>query len=217
MWWSVSAVPQKRAIYCNSWYGSYITIQTVIITEIERLQGTVLSVKEKLALQLIMTTAHHDFEKGLQKHAHFRLNDGAKCDDLVQDTFMKTWVYLVKAGKIDLMKPFLYHILNCLIIDEYRKKKSTSLDVLLDKGFEPGNDDFNRTVNMLDGGVAIQLITELPRAYQKIMTMRYVDDLSLSEIAAETGLTKNSVAVKAHRGMEKLRALYYARIPVTAL
>lgn len=167
-----------------------------------------LTVQEKLQLQLVMTSAHVDFEKGLLRHASFRVSDSGVCEDLVQDTFMKTWLYLVKAGKIDLMKPFLYHVLNCLIIDQYRKHKSTSLDVLLDKGFEPGNDDFGRTVDMLDGTAAIVLIAKLPLAYQRIMTLRYVDDLSLAEIAIETGLTKNSVAVKTHRGMEKLRLLY---------
>lgn len=167
-----------------------------------------LTVEEKLQLQLVMTSSHADFEKGLLRHASFRVSDSMVCDDLVQDTFLKTWVYLVKAGKIDLMKPFLYHVLNCLIIDQYRKKKSTSLDVLLDGGFEPGSDDFSRTVDMLDGKAAVALIVSLPIAYQKIMTLRYIDDLSLSEIALETGLTKNSVAVKTHRGMEKLRTLY---------
>ena len=79
---------------------------------------------------------------------------------------------------------------------------------MLDGGFEPGSDDFSRTVDMLDGKAAVALIVSLPIAYQKIMTLRYIDDLSLSEIALETGLTKNSVAVKTHRGMEKLRTLY---------
>ena len=79
---------------------------------------------------------------------------------------------------------------------------------MLDKGFEPGNDDFDRTVNMLDGKAAILLISSLLIAYQKIMSRRYVDDLSLAEIAEATGQTKNAVAVKTHRGMEKLRELY---------
>ena len=149
---------------------------------------------EKLNLQMVMTAAHADFEKGLTRHAQFRVSDSGVCEDLVQDTFMKTWLYLVKAGKIDLMKPFLYHILNCLIIDEYRKKKSTSLDTMLDKGFEPGSDDFNRTVNLLDGKAAILLITALPVAYQKIMTLRYVDDLSLAEIAAEKKASEAAIA-----------------------
>jgi RNA polymerase sigma-70 factor (ECF subfamily) len=173
-----------------------------------------LTIAEKLNLQLVMTAAHADFEKGLTRHARFRVSDSGVCDDLVQDTFMKTWVYLVKAGKIELMKPFLYHILNCLIIDEYRKKKSTSLDVMLDKGFEPGNDDFDRMVNLLDGEVAISLISSLPVAYQQIMTLRYVDDLSLSEIAEMTGQSKNAIAVKTYRGMEKLRELYALSHPI---
>ena len=79
---------------------------------------------------------------------------------------------------------------------------------MLDKGFEPGNDDFDRKVNVLDGTAAITLISSLSVTYQYIMTLRYVDDLSLSEIAEITGQTKNSVAVKTHRGMEKLRVLY---------
>lgn len=166
------------------------------------------SIQEKRALQHIMGLAHSNFEKGLKKHAQFRLSDSAICDDLVQDTFMKAWMYLVKAGKVDLMKPFLYHVLNCLIIDEYRKRKSQSLDVLLEKGFELGSDDYERTVDVFDGAAAMKLIGKLPVAYQKIMTLRYVDDLSLTEISAITGQTKNTIAVKTHRGMEKLRVLY---------
>jgi RNA polymerase sigma factor (sigma-70 family) len=170
-----------------------------------------LTKQEKIQLQTVMTNAHAEFEQGLLRHANFRVSDSGRCDDLVQDTFLKTWVYLIKAGKITSMKPFLYHVLNCLIIDEYRKKKSVSLDVLLEAGFEPGADDFERIVDTLDGKAAVALIMTLPVAYQKIMSLRYIDDLSLSEIAIETGLTKNLVAVKTHRGMEKLRQLYDER------
>lgn len=176
-----------------------------------------LTKKEKILLQTVMTDAHKEFEQGLLRHAHYRVSDNGRCDDLVQDTFLKTWVYLIKAGKITSMKPFLYHVLNCLIIDEYRKKKSVSLDVLCESGFEPGNDDFERVANVIDGKAAVALITALPLAYQKIMSLRYVDDLSLSEIAVETGLTKNSIAVKTHRGMEKLRELYEQRFAIKSL
>lgn len=163
-------------------------------------------------LQNVLTNAHTEFEKGLLKHARFRIFDGEVCDDLVQDTFLKTWVYLVKDGKINLMKPFLYHVLNCLIIDMYRKKKSVSLDLLLKNGVEFGNSELERTINALDGQAAVALVKTLPIAYQKIMSLRYLDDFTLSEIAMETGLTKNLVAVKTHRGMEKLRALYEENI-----
>jgi len=65
----------------------------------------------------------------------FKLHDHALGEGLVQETFMKPVVYLVKKGKIDLMKAFLYHVLNNLIIDEYRKHKTSSLDTMQEKGF----------------------------------------------------------------------------------
>jgi RNA polymerase sigma factor (sigma-70 family) len=106
------------------------------------------------------------------------------------------------------MKSFLYHILNNLIIDEYRKRKNVSLDVLLEKGFEPGVDHSDRLINRLDGKAALLLILRLPQKYQKVMRMRYVQDLSLAEMALLTGQSKNTIAVQVHRGLMQLKALY---------
>jgi DNA-directed RNA polymerase specialized sigma24 family protein len=118
--------------------------------------------------------------------------------------------YLIKGGKIDVMKAFLYHVLNNLIIDEYRKRKTTSLDVLMDKGFEPIVKGAPSLLSILDGKAALLLIQRLPLAYQKIMRMKYVQDLSLEEMSLITGQSKNALAVQAHRGLAKLRQLYNA-------
>lgn len=138
-------------------------------------------------------------------------------DDLVQDTFMKTWSYPLKGGKIDVMKAFLYHVLNHLIVDEYRKNKTLSLDALLEKGFEPSVDNSKRLVNVLDGKNALLLIQRLPPKYQKVMRMRYVQDLSLKEMSLITGQSKNTMAVQVHRGLQKLKILYGSGAVVVAL
>ncbi len=164
--------------------------------------------KQEKQRQGVLSEAHHDFAKGLTTHAFFKLHNQAMSDDLVQDTFMKTWKYLAKEGKIDVMKSFLYHILNNLIVDEYRKRKIASLDVLLEKGYEPGVDGRERLVNMLDGKTALLLIAQLPVRYQKIMRMRHAQDLSLEEMSLITGQSKNTLAVQLHRGLEKLKLLY---------
>jgi len=108
------------------------------------------------------------------------------------------------------VKAFLYHVLNNLIVDQYRKHKTSSLDVLLEKGFEPANltSDSVRLVDILDGKSAVLLIARLPLTYQKVMRMKYVQDMSLEEMSIETGKTKNSLAVQIHRGLEKLKVLY---------
>jgi RNA polymerase sigma-70 factor (ECF subfamily) len=166
------------------------------------------SKRQEAGRQAVLTAAHHDYAKGLNAHAFFKVHNHATGEDLVQDTFIKTWSYLVKGGKIETMKAFLYHILNNLIVDEYRKKKTTSLDVLLEKGFEPGKDHSERLVNVLDGKTAVLLIQRLPERYKKVMRMRYIQDLSLAEMSLITGQSKNTIAVQLHRGLEKLKLLY---------
>ncbi|MFA6430194.1 MAG: RNA polymerase sigma factor [Candidatus Paceibacterota bacterium] len=156
----------------------------------------------------VMTVAHHDYEKGMNSRAFFKVHNHETGEDLVQDTFMKTWKYLVKGGKIDVMKAFLYHILNNLIVDEYRKNKTSSLDMLLEKGFEPSDDSSNKFLNFLDGKKAILLIKELPEKYQKIMHMKYIQMLSIEEISVLIMQSKNATTVQLHRGLEKLKLLY---------
>ena len=82
-----------------------------------------MNLKNIKKLQDILSTAHLDFDKGLTRHAFYKLHNHEMSEDLVQDTFTKTWIYLIKKGKIHIMKAFLYHILNNLIIDQYRKKE----------------------------------------------------------------------------------------------
>jgi len=164
--------------------------------------------KQKIKREGVLTVAHHDHERGMNSYAFFKTHNHATGQDLVQDTFIKTWAYLVRGGKIDLMKPFLYHILNQLIIDEYRKRKTSSLDVLIEKGFEPSFDHSERIFNVFDGKAALLLIQYLPAKYEKVMRMRYAQDLSLKEISLITGQSRNAVAVQAHRGLIKLKKMY---------
>ncbi|HEY4509000.1 MAG TPA: RNA polymerase sigma factor [Candidatus Paceibacterota bacterium] len=164
--------------------------------------------RERIQMNTTMTLAYRDHQSGLCKHSFFKVNNRQLSEDLVQDTFMKTWNYLIKGGKIDTMKAFLYHALNCLIIDEYRKRKTTSLDTLLDNGFSLGSDDSEHLVDVLDGKSAFLLIAHLPEKYQKVMRMRFTQNLSLSEMSLVTGETKNALAVQIHRGLEKLKLLY---------
>ncbi len=166
-----------------------------------------MSPKQELRRRAIFTLAFRDYAKSLGTRAYFKVHNKDTSDDLVQETFMKMWLYLVKNGKIDSMRAFLHHVLNNLIVDEYRKRRTTSLDLLFEKGYEPGVDAHERLIDVLDGAKSLQLIARLPLKYQKVLRMRYVDGLSLQEMAQLTGQSKNTVAVQAHRGLIKLKAL----------
>ncbi len=167
--------------------------------------------------RILLTAGYDDFGANLKRYARSRTHNIPLTDDLIQDTFLKTRKYLVKGGKIEVMEAFLYHILKALIIDEYRKRQTTSLDGLIEKGFSPAVDTTKQHVDILDGTQAITLINELPTLYQKVMRLRYVQGLSIAEIALITGKSRNTVAVQAHRGLEKLKILYTQKVAKTLI
>ncbi|MEK7201832.1 MAG: sigma factor-like helix-turn-helix DNA-binding protein, partial [Patescibacteria group bacterium] len=74
--------------------------------------------------------------------------------------------------------------------------------------FEPSTINPEQLIDELDGRTAMLLFQQLPLKYQAIMNMRYVEHLSLTEMAARTGQTKNAIAVQVHRGLAKLKVLY---------
>jgi len=158
----------------------------------------------------VLTQAHDDFSRGLSRYAHLKIYDIATGDDLVQTTFMKTWQYLQKTGKIELMRSFLYHVLNLLIIDEYRKKKTVSLDLLTEEGLELEAINSENIYNVIDGKALALLIQKLPEKYRSAITMRYTNDLSLKEMSVITNKSQNTMSVQVHRGLTKLRALSLA-------
>ncbi len=167
-----------------------------------------LSRKKLNTIRSDMYKAHDSFESSLSRRALYKTNNVEVSQDLVQTTFLKTLLYLQNGGNIVVMRSFLNHILNDLIVDEYRKNKTMSLDILLEKGFEPSFDEHERIVNIFEGKQIVLLIPLLPKKYQSIIRMRYIKSLSLKEISLITGQSQNTVAVQAHRGLEKLKVLY---------
>jgi len=153
--------------------------------------------------------AYELYNDAIFRYCFFKVSDREKAKDVTQDTFMKAWEYLAKGNEVDNIKALLYRIANNLIIDGFRKKKSVSLDDLQDQGFDPGYDKTDELLNRLDGQIALKLLDEIPAAYKEILMMRFIEELSIPEIAAVLKEKENNVSVKLHRGMEKLRQAYY--------
>jgi len=105
------------------------------------------------------------------------------------------------------MKAFLYHVLNNLIVtipDAAKRRRSTPYGERIRADHRECQD----LIESLDGKAAMVFDCAAPQAYQKVMRMRYVQDLSLKEMSFITGQSRNALAVQAHRGLEKLKVLY---------
>ena len=156
----------------------------------------------------ILTQAYRDFFRPLSFYAVSKVNNAALSDDLVQTTFMKTWVYLQSKGDIDLMRAFLYHTLNGLIIDEYRKHKPLSLDRLIENGFEIGGDGFKKLDDIIDARTVASYVKELPKKYRSVVAMRLIEEMSLQEVSVIAHQSKNTTSAQVHRGVIRLRDFF---------
>lgn len=151
--------------------------------------------------------AYDDLSNAIFRHCWFRIGDREKAKDLMQDTFTKSWQYIIQGAEVNNLKAFLYRVANNLIIDEYRKKREVSLDGLMADGFEPGFDELNITEHNIDAKFALNFINCLDEKYREAVLMRYIDELSPKEIAEVTGESENNVSVRIHRGLKQLKEI----------
>lgn len=152
--------------------------------------------------------AYDEHADAIYRHVYFRLLSKDKAEELVQETFLKTWQYLDSGNAVDNLRPFLYRVATNLIIDYVRKKKEASLDAALEANplAEPvGADerDVERKALLRQVKDSFAILSQEDR---DLVTMRYVDDLDPREIAELLGITPNHVSVKLNRAVSKLRA-----------
>jgi RNA polymerase sigma-70 factor (ECF subfamily) len=156
--------------------------------------------------------AFEEYSDALFRHATIRISNRERAIDLVHDSFTKVWTYIRSGHDVENFRPFLYKVLNNLIIDEYRKQKESSLDALLERdGVDEGSfaELQESTVEALaatiDGRQAFDLIAALPDVYREVLVMRFVDGLGPREISLLIEETENVVSVRIHRGLKMLR------------
>src|SRR3989344_1355003 len=143
----------------------------------------------------VLAKAYREHEQALLKRSFYKISNRDLADDLVQTTFLKTWEYLLRHKQIDSIRGFLFHVLNRLIIDEYRKEKQDSLDSLLETGFQIALDDSEKLFDQIDGKAAMLLIPLLGDKYEKVVSMRFQEEMTIKEIAEATQQSNNTVVV----------------------
>ncbi len=156
--------------------------------------------------------AFDEYSNALFRHAIYRLSDRERAVEIVHDTFTKAWSYLRAGHEIDSYKPFLYKVMNNLVIDEYRRRKEFSLDTLLaEEGTDEGSfpelhgGGIEELTFALDAEKASELMKELPLVYREVLILRFVDGLGPKEISGLIEESENVVSVRIHRGLKILK------------
>jgi RNA polymerase sigma-70 factor (ECF subfamily) len=138
----------------------------------------------------------------------FQTNNKPTAEDLTQDTFIKLWDYLQKnEKKVENMKAFVFRIARNTLIDFRRKKKATSLDNITDTGvdFKSEEDILDETILQDDFKYIISKLEILSEKEKQLILLRYVENMSVQEIATIYKKRPNTLSVTIHRALEKIK------------
>lgn len=131
-------------------------------------------------------------------------------EDLTQQTFFKTWEYLQSNNQsIQYIQAFLYQTARNLVIDHYRTRDKDTLE-LFENG-TPADAGQPRWQEKIEARVDLTIIDnaiqQIPEQYQEIIMLRFMEELTIEEIAQVLEKNKNNIYVMIHRALNSLREI----------
>lgn len=136
-----------------------------------------------------------------------KVNSQEVAEDLASETFIKGWNAFQKNNSIENPRAFLYQIARNLITDYYRQRGRTSIvpadsvpvidpksDLIVENIFN--NSDLERIRLALDN---------VKDEYKEVITLHYIEDFSIQEIAKTLNKQEGNVRVLLHRALNALK------------
>jgi RNA polymerase sigma-70 factor, ECF subfamily len=164
--------------------------------------------KRTVDIEKSFNEAYEAYSDAIFRFCFFKISDKERAFDLTQETFVRLWNYLRTGDRdVDNVRAFLYKIARNLVIDEYRKKSTFSLDALRDGGFDvriDGHKDIEIEVSAREVVRAVQTLDEL---YREVTLLRFIEGFQPKEIAEILSLSENVVSVRLNRAVKKLRII----------
>ena len=160
-------------------------------------------------------TIYNKLSDSVFRYCIFRISDREVALDITQETFTKYWDTISSGQAVNNDKALIFTIARNLIIDHYRKKKSVSLEALMETDDGESYEEFvlikdnkkNEIEMQTEARFLINKISDLPKSYQQIMYLRYVEDMGPEQIAEIIEVSVNAASVKIHRGVEELKKI----------
>lgn len=138
-----------------------------------------------------------EHSNALYSYAMKLVKEGAKAQDLVQESFVKLWMkrdFIEEAG----VKPFLFKVLYNKMVDDYRKMKRVSHPESLPESSY-------RDQDLSDRDLIDQAFAQLKERQKNIILLRDWEGYSYDEIAEIMGLNLGQVKVNLFRARKKMK------------
>lgn len=162
------------------------------------------------------------FESLFNDHFHsvyhfvyYMVGNKNDAEDVTQEIFIKIANSFETTKEIEAKKAWIYTIARRAVIDFIRKKK-TKKYLTFWKNHIPEDVEFSDDHNVTPEGLLVeretqqslyQLLDKLPEKMRIVIYLRYIQGLSVSEVAEYLDMTHNNVSVIQNRAIAKLKQL----------
>lgn len=142
------------------------------------------------------------------RFVYFKVSSKELAQDLTQDSFLSVLEYLQKEDReaIKNIRAFVFRTARNKVIDYYRKKGrviySDEAVLAEEKKFTKDDIAIKQDAKML-----IEKLSLLGEGDKEILTMRYVEDLDIKEIAQVIDKSQVAVRVQIFRATQKLKKI----------
>ncbi len=153
------------------------------------------------------TVIFDEYYPKIFRYVYFKVPQVETCEDLSNEVFLKFWqaAYHDKKKVRDL-QAFLYRIAHNTVIDFYRTRKA---EVSLNQAIHATDEQSEKILQMInidqDMQKVIAALRELPDDQAEIVSLKYIEELSVKEIAQVTGKKENNIRVILHRAIKILQ------------
>lgn len=164
------------------------------------------------------TKVYDLYVERIYRFIFFKVASPEDAQDLTSEVFLKTWQYINDGKEVKNLNAFFYKIARNLIIDHYRKTSLSQQDISLETEKENleqqarvAKDELKQIEKQIETKLAIENVEsklkELKDEYREVIILRYVDGLSIGEIADVVGKKKGTVRVLLYRALNTLKDL----------
>ncbi len=144
------------------------------------------------------------------RFVYFKVSNQQEAEDITADLFLKAWKYLTNddTKEVGSFSGLIYDMARNATVDWYRKNAQSHICALDDiMHLSDGSDMAQSTADRFDSHALIKQIKTMKHEYQEVLILKFVEELSMTEIAALLGRSQVSVRVTLHRATKKLKEI----------
>ena len=147
------------------------------------------------------------YVKSIYRFVYLKVGSKQVAEDLTQDIFLKIWQHLVDKRNVRSFQAFIFRIARNTVVDYYRSSKQELPLENMPESVEIIEESVLAADKNLDIAILLKEIELLKSEYQEVLLLRYVEDMSIDDIAHVMAKDKNNIRVTIHRALTKLKTI----------